>query len=201
MIHWGVKRYPINNRAEKEKWKQLEYKLDKARAGKTLDVLDVVVSSKLIPISPEIEGYYSLYKTAPDTLCTSDVTVENFLNLEYKQFLAAINFLYPESEFSTEHGIKGEEYDNVIFAICKGWNQYQFDVYVPMMNGRVQIPSDKEASYERNRNLFYIRCSRSRKRLFLFISIPLESEFKKFLIDMVGIDNIYTLSQYLEQKV
>lgn len=31
------------------------------------------------------------------------------------------------AEFSTEHGVKGEEYDNVVFVISKGWNQYQFE--------------------------------------------------------------------------
>lgn len=51
----------------------------------------------------------------------------------YTQFLSAIGFLYPEAEFSTEHGVKDEEYDNVIFVIGKGWNQYQFENYAPMI--------------------------------------------------------------------
>ena len=47
------------------------------------------------------------------------MSIKEFLELEYAQFLAAIDFLYPEARFSTEHGVKGEEYDNVIFAISK----------------------------------------------------------------------------------
>ena len=48
------------------------------------------------------------------------MTIKDFLDIEYEQFLAAINYFHPEADFSTEHGVKGEEYDNVIFVISKG---------------------------------------------------------------------------------
>lgn len=130
----------------------------------------------------------------------NDITIKDFLNIEYEQFLAAINYFHPESEFSTEHGVKGEEYDNVIFVISRGWNHYQFETYAPMIkNG---YPQEKEASYIRNRNLFYVCCSRPKKRLYFFISVPVNSntEFKKFLTEMVGIENIFTYSEYINNK-
>ena len=74
--------------------------------------------------------------------------------------------------FSTEHGVKGEEYDNVVFVIGKGWNVYQFETYAPMITGHSQIPVDKQASYERNRNLFYVCCSRPKKKIVLFRNDP-----------------------------
>ena len=55
-----------------------------------------------IPISQQVFGYYELYQKAPDT-SYSNTTIKILLDLEYKQFLAAIEFLYPEAEFSTEH--------------------------------------------------------------------------------------------------
>lgn len=117
--------------------------------------------------------------------------------MEYAQFLAAIDFLYPEAQFSTEHGVKGEEYDNVIFAISKGWNQYQFETYAPMIDGSVPIPREKESSFERNRNLFYVCCSRPKKRLIFFVSVPMTATFRKFLANLVGEENIVTYSEYL----
>ncbi len=137
-----------------------------------------------------------MYFSAPD-VCYSDTTIKDFLDLEYEQFISAINFLYPETEFSTEHGVKGEEYDNVVFVISKGWNQYQFDTYAPMIkNG---YASDKEASYVRNRNLFYVCCSRPKKRLFFFISVPVDAIFRDFLIRLVGENNIFTYEQYINR--
>lgn len=137
-----------------------------------------------------------MYFSVPDMRC-SNTTIKDFLDLEYEQFISAINFLYPEAEFSTEHGVKGEEYDNVVFVISKGWNQYQFDTYAPMIkNG---YDSDKETSYVRNRNLFYVCCSRPKKRLFFFVSVPVDDIFRDFLIGLVGNSNILTYEQYISQ--
>lgn len=80
------------------------------------------------------------------------------------------------------------------------WNQYQFETYAPMITGRTPIPNGKQTSYERNRNLFYVCCSRPRKRLFFFVSVPIDASFRVFLDDLVGAENIYTYGQYLEAK-
>ena len=191
------KRYPVTKRSEKTRWNKLEQDLVAVRQQRASDVLKVVIESDLIPIPPQVEGYYQLYCTAPELIYPNGVSIKEFLELEYAQFLAAIDFLYPEAQFSTEHGVKGEEYDNVIFAISKGWNQYQFETYAPMIDGSVPIPRGKESSFERNRNLFYVCCSRPKKRLIFFVSVPMTATFRKFLANLVGEENIVTYSEYL----
>lgn len=192
-----VKRYPITKKNEKIKWKVFQEQLIQVRTKKAIDVLKVVIESQLIPVSQNILTYYEMYYSVPD-LCYCNTTIKEFLDLEYEQFLAAINFLYPEAEFSTEHGVKGEEYDNVVFVISKGWNQYQFETYAPMIkNG---YTSDKEASYVRNRNLFYVCCSRPKKRLFFFVSVPIDNTFHVFLSELVGERNILTYGQYMSKN-
>ena len=192
-----IKRYPITSKLDKVKWKKLEEQLDVARKRNSIDVVKTAVESHLIPVPQAILGYYEMYFTAPETTY-SNTTIENFLNLEYEQFLAAIDFLYPESKFSTEHGVKGEEYDNVIFVIGRGWNQYQFEKYIPMIKNGIDM--GKEAAYIRNRNLFYVCCSRPKKRLVLFVSVPLNNSFKTFLTELVGEENIFTYSEYITGK-
>lgn len=152
----GIKRYPITKKSEKTKWKMLYDQLTEVRAQKTIDVLETIIDSQLIPIPPKVNGWYRLYMDAPETMYASETTIQQFLQLDYAQFIAVRDFLYPNSQFSTEHGVKGEEYDNVVFVISKGWNQYQFETYAPMITGHASIPKSKEASYERNRNLFYV---------------------------------------------
>lgn len=127
-----------------------------------------------------------------------ELKLQQFLSIEYAQFIAVRDFLYPNAQFSTEHGVKGEEYDNVVFVISKGWNQYQFETYAPMITGKAPIPKDKEAAYERNRNLFYVCCSRPKKRLFFFVTVPIEATFRAFLKDLVGEDNILTYHQFMK---
>ena len=82
-----------------------------------------------------------------------------------------------------------------IMIVWKGWNQYQFETYAPMIkNG---YPQDKEASYIRNRNLFYVCCSRPQKRLFFFISVKLDDTFRDFFNGLVGDENIMTYEKYI----
>ena len=192
-----IKRYPITKKSEKAKWQEFRKQLAEARTQKAIDVLELVRQTDLIPMPPNLDGYYRLYHDAPEAMYIAEVTIRSFLELEYSQFLAAIDFLYPEAVFSTEHGVKGEEYDNVVFVVSKGWNQYQFETYAPMITGKASVPSGKQAAFERNRNLFYVCCSRPKKRLFFFVSVPVDPTFKAFLVKLVGAQNYYTYSQYL----
>ena len=194
----GIKRYPITKKSEKTKWKMLYDQLTEVRTQKAIDVLKTIIDSQLIPIPPKVDEWYRLYKDAPETMYTSEATIQQFLQLDYAQFIAVRDFLYPDAQFSTEHGVKGEEYDNVVFVISKGWNQYQFETYAPMITGHAYIPNGKEASYERNRNLFYVCCSRPKKRLFIFVTVPIDSSFRTFLVTLVGEENILTYRQFME---
>ena len=194
----GIKRYPITKKSEKTKWKTLYEQLTEVRTQKAIDVLKTIIDSQLIPIPPKVDGWYRLYMDAPETMYASKATIQQFLQLDYAQFIAVRDFLYPDAQFSTEHGVKGEEYDNVVFVISRGWNQYQFETYAPMITGHASIPKGKEASYERNRNLFYVCCSRPKKRLFFFVTVPIDSSFRTFLVKLAVEENILTYRQFME---
>lgn len=194
----GIKRYPITKKSEKAEWKNLYNQLIEVRAQKAIDVLKTIIHSHLIPIPPNVDNWYRIYEDAPETLYASGTSVQQFLSIEYAQFIAVRDFLYPDAQFSTEHGVKGEEYDNVVFVISKGWSQYQFETYAPMITGKSPIPKAKVAAYERNRNLFYVCCSRPKKRLFFLVTVPIEATFRAFLKDLVGEDNILTYHQFME---
>lgn len=79
-------------------------------------------------------------------------------------------------------------------------NDLEYYAYAPMITKKAVIPSGKQASFERNRNLFYVCCSRPKKRLIFFVTVPIDSTFKSFLVELVGEQNIFTFSQYIERK-
>lgn len=194
----GVRNYPITKKSDKLKWKNLKKDLEEARRRRAIDVLNVIYESKLIPVPPKVEVNLKFYKDKTEIQYGSNTSLNEFLELEYSQFLSAINFLYPDSDFSTEHGVKGEEYDNVIFVISKGWNQYQFEKYIPMITGDERIPKGKDAAFERNRNLFYVCCSRPKKRLIFFITVPMDQYLYSFFEKYIGKKNIFTYKEYLD---
>ena len=197
----SIKRLPILKKSEKIKWNELKKKLTLARTGRAIDVFELIKQSQLIPIPPKLVEWYYLYQNAPETKYIFDVSIQSFLELSYMQFKSAIDFLFPDAIFSTDHGVKGEEYDNVVFVISKGWNLYQFDTYAPMITGHSEVPRNKLSSYEKNRNLFYVCCSRAKKRLVFFVSVPIDSTFRSFLNEVIGLENIYTYNQYLDLEI
>ena len=72
----GVRRYPITTKAEKIKWRELECLLKQVRNERTIDVVKVVIDSKLIPIPPLVEDYYQLYNSAPETIYSADTKIQ-----------------------------------------------------------------------------------------------------------------------------
>ena len=103
----GIKRFPIKKKSEKVKWKELQQQLEIARTKRAIDVFELIKRTKLIPIPPKLDGWYHLYQKAPETVYVSNTSIQSFLELDYLQFTAAIDFLFPDAMFSTEHGVKG----------------------------------------------------------------------------------------------
>lgn len=192
----GVRHYPINKKSEKQQWLDLYSKLSLARNGKIIDVMSCIMESKLIPVPDKILNYYKLYKKGSD-IDYLKTTLRAYLNIKYSQFIAAVDFFLPESQYSTSHGVKGEEYDNVIFVVGKGWNNYQFDKFMPMSNTRI-LPEYKEA-FIRNRNLFYVCCSRPKNKLLIFVSLKVDNSFEEYLRNLVGNENYYSFSEFIKK--
>lgn len=196
-----TKRCLITSKSDKSRWLCLSSALAKAREASAAEVLKTLeLYSDLVPLPPKVREHFHEYMQCPTLEYNENVTIGQLLDIEYSQFINAIEFCQPESLFSTEHGVKGEEYDNVIFVISKGWNLYQFEKYAPMiLEGEPSDPK-KRSSYERNRNLFYVCCSRPRKRLVFFVTVPVEAAFRLFLQDLAGDENVLTLDEYLERQ-
>ena len=192
----GRKNIPIRTKQHKKDWKTFYEQLQEARNQTIFAVLTLVKEINLLPIPPKVtEVMKQLTEDPNQKYC--DSTYGQYLNICYNEFASAAMFFQPESVYSTEHGVKGEEYDNVIFGITKGWFQYDFPKYAPMMPKESYTPEEKDA-YIRNRNLFYVCCSRPKKRLIIFISVPIDNAFKQFLLDLVGENNYYTYSEYID---
>ena len=192
----GIRRYPITSKAQKQEWIVLKSKLETARKSTVLDVLNTAVNSKLIPIPPAVIEIHKNISRLSDMIYRNG-TLADMASLFYNECINGIEFLRPSAIYSTDHGVKGEEYDNVIFVIGRGWNNYNFEKYIPMNPERVTA-NDKNA-YERNRNLFYVCCSRPRKRLILFVTAPFEGNFKSHIEHLAGKENVYDYNKYVAE--
>ena len=191
----GTSRPPVLSQNHKLMWKKLNNTIQKSNNLTIFEMLKIVYESKIVPMPDDIINIYENMINNPLEKYNSKSTYEQISNIKYSEFEKAVTFLKPDSIFSTDHGVKGEEYDNVIFVIGKGWNLYDFENMLVMDE---DARKQKVDAYERNRNLFYVGCSRPRKKLILLITCELKNEFKNYLSHIFGENNIIVFNDYID---
>ncbi|HHJ3229794.1 TPA: 3'-5' exonuclease [Vibrio parahaemolyticus] len=82
--------------------------------------------------------------------------------------------------FSTKHGVKGTEFDNVLVVLGRGWNLYNWDQLLTWLHKTCL--ANRIGALERNRNLFYVACSRPKSNLTVLITQHLSDESLALLI-------------------
>lgn len=116
--------------------------------------------------------------------------LENLRDVAYSEVKALRRYLDGHSPFETKHGVKGAEFENVLVVVGRGWNQYNFGEMLELAGARA-VPVAKEDAFERNRNLFYVACSRPRKRLAILFTQLLSPEALATLEKWFGIETIH----------
>lgn len=115
--------------------------------------------------------------------------LEKLQQIAYSEVKALRHYLDDHSPFETKHGVKGAEFENVLVVVGRGWNQYNFAEMLELAGAQV-ISAAKEDAYERNRNLFYVACSRPKKRLAILFTQSLSPDALATLESWFGKETI-----------
>lgn len=87
-------------------------------------------------------------------------------NLKYEQLINLYKFEQDLTPYSTQHGIKGAEFNNVFVILDNGkWNNYNFEYLFEGTTG-------KESVIERTKKMFYVCCSRAQNNLVVYYHKP-----------------------------
>lgn len=191
----GVERKPIQSLNHKKAWKALKEQLEIARAHKIIDVLKTVQASRLVGLPPRIEDTLNAFLSGEQGLEYHHKPIELFYDIDYSEVIHAIEFQKPDAEFSTDHGVKGTEYNNVLLVLGRGWNNYRFDEL--LYQDPKKLDAKDRTAFVRNRNLFYVCCSRPKKRLAVLITVPINGQFKDYLKYVFGAGNVMSYGRFL----
>ena len=191
----GAGRRPIETKKQKKQWQAVKRGLEIARQGTIYDVLKAAYDSRLIPIQPEIERLKKLYE-AEEPQEYHKTTLARFYAIQDEEVVRAINFFKVDGMYSTDHGVKGEEYDNVLLVMGRGWNLYKFEDI--LWKEESQLAGNDLKAYIRNRNLFYVCCSRPRKRLAILITVPISDQFRNYLNRVFGTQNVIEYTRFIK---
>lgn len=113
----------------------------------------------------------------------------NLRAIPYREAIALDQFIDGHTPFATKHSVKGDQFENVLVVLGRGWNKYNFDQYLEWA-GSDRVPADKQDSYERNRNLFYVSCSRPTTRLALLFTQKLSEASIQTLESWFGLESV-----------
>ena len=166
--------FEIDTFEEKKQLKRILDILVKVRKRKTIDyVLKYVIKYRLLQRSEHMNDF--------DLEDESNSEYYNSLmNVEYEQIIKACNIADNKTPFSTKHGTKGAEFENVLVVIDdSAWNMYSFDKYFAgdMSN---------ENRFKRTQNLFYVVCSRAKKNLAVLVLSELQESSKTRINELFG---------------
>ncbi len=181
----------IRSHADKEGWTANMNKLLELRStGKIGAVLDHLRQKKHPRLPDPVERKeQELEKQNQDQNAeeSSSITrLRNLRSVSYKEVIALSRFIDEQTPFSTKHGVKGAEFENVLVVCGRGWNQYNFNQFLEYAGAPDRIPPDKRDTFERNRNLFYVVCSRPKKRLAVLFTQELTEKALNTLSNWFG---------------
>lgn len=187
----------MKNSNDKSKLNNYLQQLLESRKKNIFDVVDTIVNQPIpFPKLPdELEQVHLFIKSFPEIdeegLSTSQKAYKNMSAISYQEVINALNYIDNLTPFSTQHGVKGEEYDNVLIVLGRGWNKYNWDSFLTWSNNNDLIKN--KDLYEKNRNLFYVSCSRAKTNLVLLFTQQLSFTSLKQLEIFFGKNNIYDL--------
>lgn len=94
-----------------------------------------------------------------------------FFAMSTEELFAYFDFISENTPFSTQHGVKGEEYPNVVVVfddVEARWNQYNFNKLLTPET----IGEPTEGQFERGRKLAYVCFSRAELNLRILLFTP-----------------------------
>ena len=118
--------------------------------------------------------------------------ISNLRDIPYQEIINLAQFINEHTPFSTKHGVKRIEFENILVVLSRGWNLYNWNQFLEWSQG--DIPKTKQTSYERNRNLFYVCCSRPKERLALLFTQELSKIALTTLNNWFGEENIFSIT-------
>lgn len=163
----------MNGPSDKRAWAGAMRKLCELRESGTVGEVLAHLDDCGLPILSdkvaESERELALAEGSGEPLPRRLEEFRNLLAVRYQEIIALHRYLQGHSPFETQHGVKGDQFENVLVVFGRGWNDYDFNHYLEIAAAPPAGGSEL-VSYERNRNLFYVAVSRPKTRLALLFT-------------------------------
>lgn len=194
----GTETPHISGHAAKVDWtKDLDVLLELREKGTIGDVIDHLRRTQRPRVPDAVEQRESDLeqqgREGGNPQSTSIELLQRLRKVAYHELIALARFIDEKTPFATKHGVKGAEFENVLVVFGRGWFKYNFVQFLEWAGDPQSIPPSELETFERNRNLFYVVCSRPRKRLAIMFTQEVTEKAMRTLNDWFGSDAIHAL--------
>ena len=125
--------------------------LAKMKKATIRDVVEFASDSNICVIDDKLKQYASDYEER----------YTQVMSIEYSELVNLYEYINKHSPYSTQHGIKGAEFNDVFVIMDNGnWNNYNYE----QLLGTVR----NQNTYDRTHKLFYVSCSRAKRHLVVY---------------------------------
>lgn len=155
--------------------------------GTLSDILQYCRENKLCKISDRLSEHLDRapmeeqYDPDLHSSDKGDWLADAFLEMSTSEIEPFVEFISDNTPYSTQHGVKGEQYEDVLVVFDDtdaAWNNYSFTkMLTPNMSG-----DPTEGQYNRSRKLAYVCFSRAEKNLRILLFTPDPEIAKKELV-------------------
>jgi len=199
--------FKITQHSDKEKLQEIMSELNSLRQSGTIkNVIEYVLDNNFLSKPDKVKSFEDRInpladlgvmlfeltdeeKTKEQSRLDKDRTFnETLMTIPYLEVLKLKEYLDENTPFSTKHGVKGEEYDNVLVVVDDtAWNQYKFD--------SVFSADTTKTQYNRSNNLLYVCCSRAINNLAIYSISDISAQSLTTIQDWFGDDNVLDVKQ------
>jgi DNA helicase-2/ATP-dependent DNA helicase PcrA len=187
----------LTSQADKTAWIENLEQLMRLRDTSTIgDVLDLLINTSMPRVPAKVADSEARYQTLSgrdqDSLEPGELSfvakIRRLRAVSYSEVINLAEYINEKTPFSTKHGVKGAQFDNVLVVCGRGWNHYNWNQMLEWIEDGA--PKGKDQTFERNRNLFYVSCSRAKHNLTLLFTQHLSDKSLTTLGKIFGHENI-----------
>ncbi|MFJ2486308.1 UvrD-helicase domain-containing protein [Pseudomonas sp. NPDC087639] len=183
----------LSRHQDKAAWDTAMNQLAKLQNENTVGEVIKHLQSTRRPRLPDtiekLENELETFDSAGNELSRRLAELQGLHGIPYSEVQALSRYLDGHSPFETKHGVKGAQFENVLVVVGRGWSKYNFGEMLE--NASLQsVPANRREKFERNRNLFYVACSRPKTRLALLFTQEMSAPASSTLQSWFGPDSI-----------
>lgn len=171
----GTNKSYLLKAADKKRWSESMQRLIEIReTGSVADVVAHLREAHIPRLSDAAEKLElrleAFDPAAGEEMPRSLGELQKLHNVPYQEIISVTSYLEGHSPFETKHGVKGAQFENVLIVVGRGWNKYNFGKMLENVPNQDTLNEKERAAFEDNRNLFYVACSRPKRRLALLFT-------------------------------